>query len=351
MFKDLQIGFNKVSAFMKGFSMKETAQSAKDLINSQIEEIGIIRQKIKDLKTTNIQLGIKHFDLGFIDDSIFRFKLVKRIWPDAVVANYYLGRSYVEKFQYENAAPYIDEYLKSGHKEFLEEAKYCYDIVHNRVNLIKSIPESLVKRYYTLIIEMMDTLIQIPNPCPQELLVSRMSAELTKIGKPYGNTVLDIGCGTGFLAEKIRQKKIASSIDGIDFNREMIQKCAGKKYEEFSLFDKLSEISFHEFSIKSADSFDIIIASEFLNTNAEIGNLLNFSKNHLNKNGLIGLVIKTAETIAPFEFNRELEEFFFSVEFLNQTFAEFRLNVISQDKVTFSDSSSGLVIVLSKISS
>lgn len=351
MLKDLQIGISKFSAFMRGFSIKETTQSAKDLINAQIEEIAIIRQKIKDLKSTNIKLGIKHFDLGFIDDSIFRFKIVKKIWPDAVIANYYLGRSYVEKYQYEKASPYIDEYLKSGHQDFIEEAKYCYDVIHNRVNLIKSIPESLVKRYYTLIIEMMDALIQIPNPCPQELLVSRLNSELTKIGKPYGNSFLDIGCGTGFVAEKIRQKKMASSIEGLDFNRDMIDKSASKKFEDFALYDKLSEISFHDFSIKSSDSYDVIIASEFLNTNSEIGNLLNFSKNHLNKNGIIGLVIKTAETIAPFEFNRELEEFFFSLEFLNQTFAEFRLNVLTQDKVTFSDSSNGAVVLLSKISS
>lgn len=350
MFKDLQTGFGKFSAFMKGLSFKDITQSAKDLISSQIEEIAIIRRKIKDLKNTNIQLGIKHFDLGFLDDCIFRFKIVKRIWPEAAVANYYLGRSYVEKFQYEKASPYIDEYLKSGHQEFLEEAKYCYDIVHNRINLIKSIPEGLVKRYYTLIIEMIDTLIQIPNPCPQELLVSRLSAELTKLGKPYGNVVLDIGCGTGFVAEKIRQKKIASTIEGLDFNREMIEKAASKKFEEFALYDKLSEISFHDFSIKSSQSYDIIIASEFLNTNSEIGALIKYCKNHLNKNGVIGLVIKTAETIAPFEFNRELEEFFFNVEFLNQTFTEFRFKVLVQEKVMFADSSSGLVILLSKIS-
>lgn len=349
MFKDLQVGFSKFGSFLKEFSIKEYFQSVKSLLNSQLEELNILKQKIKDLKTTNIKLGLKHYDSGAVDDSIFRFKIVRRIWPDTHVANYFIGRSYVEKFQYEKASPYIDEYLKSGHKDFLEEAKYCYDIIHNRINLIKTIPSSLVKRYYTLIIEMMDTLIQISSPCPQELLVSRLSTELTKIGKPYGNKVLDIGCGTGFVADKIRKKKLASSIEGIDFTREMIEKCASRKFEEFALFDKLSETSFADFSAKASESYDIIVISEFFNTNTELVDVMNFSKNHLNKNGIIALVIKTAQTISPFEFNRELEEFFFSLEFIQKTFGELRFNILSQDPVKFSDSSSGVVMLLSKI--
>lgn len=351
MLKDLQAGLIKVNSFLRGISIKEISQNAKNLAKAQIEEVSVIRQKLRDLKNTNVNLGIKHYDHGFLDDCIFRFKLVKRIWPDVAVANYYIGRSYVEKFQYEKASSYIDDYLKSGHSEFIEEAKYCYDIIHNRINLIKNIPDRLVKRYFSLIVEMMDTLIQIPNPCPQDLLVNRISSELTKIGKPYGSKILDIGCGTGFVAEKIRHKKIASSIEGIDFSRDMIDIAAAKKHEGFAIYDKLAEISFAEYSAKSEKDYDVIIASEFLNTNSDLPSLLTFAKNHLTKNGLIGLIIKTAPIIAPVEFNRELEEFFFNSDHLSQTFAEFRLNVLSHDKVTFADSSFGIVFVLSKIAS
>ena len=68
--------------------------------NLSIENKVSIAQKIQDVKTkvsnlleTNYNLGLKHLEKGNISDAIFRFRFIKKFWPEHFDAYYQLAYS------------------------------------------------------------------------------------------------------------------------------------------------------------------------------------------------------------------------------------------------------------------
>lgn len=57
------------------------------------EEFGDIKSKVSNLLETNYNLGLKHLEKGNISDAVFRFRFVKKFWPDCFDAYYYLAYS------------------------------------------------------------------------------------------------------------------------------------------------------------------------------------------------------------------------------------------------------------------
>jgi tetratricopeptide (TPR) repeat protein len=55
------------------------------------EEFFVIKEKCKDLRQTNYNLGLKHIEKGNLFDAIFRFYLIKKFWPDFFDAYYQLA--------------------------------------------------------------------------------------------------------------------------------------------------------------------------------------------------------------------------------------------------------------------
>lgn len=58
------------------------------------KEIEIIKEKSKNLLETNYSLGLKHLEKGNLADAIFRFKFIKKFWPDHYESHYQLAYCY-----------------------------------------------------------------------------------------------------------------------------------------------------------------------------------------------------------------------------------------------------------------
>jgi tetratricopeptide (TPR) repeat protein len=81
-------------------------------INDTIDELLVIREKMKDLSKTNYDLGLKHLEKGNLKEAVFRFKLVKKFWPHNYEAYYQLAYSLVLLEKYVEARAVIDQLLK-----------------------------------------------------------------------------------------------------------------------------------------------------------------------------------------------------------------------------------------------
>lgn len=55
------------------------------------EEFYVIKKKLEDLRETNYNQGLKYLERGDVRDAIFRFRIVKKFWPDLLDAHYYLA--------------------------------------------------------------------------------------------------------------------------------------------------------------------------------------------------------------------------------------------------------------------
>lgn len=64
------------------------------------EELSIIREKCKDLRQTNYELGLMHLENGHLSEAIFRFRIIKRFWPNCFDAHYQLAYCLALKEKY-----------------------------------------------------------------------------------------------------------------------------------------------------------------------------------------------------------------------------------------------------------
>lgn len=54
-----------------------------------------IREKMNNLQETNYKLGLKHIEKGNIGEAIFRFRFMKKFWPNYFDAYYQLAYCFV----------------------------------------------------------------------------------------------------------------------------------------------------------------------------------------------------------------------------------------------------------------
>lgn len=99
----LAIKFREKSAKLAGF-LNNALESAK-------EEYFSIKEKSKNLRKTNYELGLKHLENGNISEAIFRFRIVKKFWPDLLEANYYLAYCLVLKDRRFEAKKILEEFI------------------------------------------------------------------------------------------------------------------------------------------------------------------------------------------------------------------------------------------------
>lgn len=79
--------------------------------NEAVAEYSLIREKMKDLSKTNYDLGMKHLERGLVLEAIFRFKMVKRFWPDNYEAYYQLAYCLILVEKFDQAEEIIAELI------------------------------------------------------------------------------------------------------------------------------------------------------------------------------------------------------------------------------------------------
>ena len=93
---------------------EELTQFLGDKIESVREEYFSIREKTKNLRQTNYDLGIKHLENGHIDEAIIRFKIIRKFWPDVVDAQYQLAYCLALKEKFKEAKKVLDQLLSKN---------------------------------------------------------------------------------------------------------------------------------------------------------------------------------------------------------------------------------------------
>ncbi len=95
---------------------REKSQKFANFLNDSLEtakqEYYSIKEKSKNLQKTNYELGLKHLEDGNISEAIFRFRIVKKFWPDLLEANYYLAYCLFLKDRKFEAKKLLEEFIK-----------------------------------------------------------------------------------------------------------------------------------------------------------------------------------------------------------------------------------------------
>ena len=87
------------------------------------------RTKLKNLYQTNYNTGIYHLEHGNLWDATFRFKIIKRYWPDQVQAQYMYAYCLALQNMNIDAKNVLSEVLEK--QPNYEEAKYLLKLIKN----------------------------------------------------------------------------------------------------------------------------------------------------------------------------------------------------------------------------
>ncbi len=85
-------------------------------------EIISIKEKTKDLHQTNFDLGIRHLENGNLSEAVFRFRFIKKFWPDDYNAYYQLAYCLILQEKPKKARRVLEELLEKN-PEFDPEAQ------------------------------------------------------------------------------------------------------------------------------------------------------------------------------------------------------------------------------------
>jgi 2-polyprenyl-3-methyl-5-hydroxy-6-metoxy-1,4-benzoquinol methylase len=146
-------------------------------------------------------------------------------------------------------------------------------------------------------------------------------------------TVLDVGCGTGFITNLLAIKNPNLKIDAIDFSDSI------EFANEFSKLNNITNITYYKedfFNFKTDQQYDCIICNGVLHHMPEYENAINKFKNMIAPNGKLILGVynrlgKTVKKVIPVTYRSELlradqEDVPYETNFSNKEFLNYFLD-------------------------
>lgn len=98
-------------------SMRAKTDKAQEFLEKKIEEgrdeYHLIRSKMKNLRETNYKLGLQHMKDGHLIDATFRFRMIRKFWPDLLDAHYQLAYCLLLKKKPEKAKEVLQNLVKN----------------------------------------------------------------------------------------------------------------------------------------------------------------------------------------------------------------------------------------------
>ncbi|CAL7961647.1 putative TPR domain-containing protein [Alphaproteobacteria bacterium] len=317
--------------------------------------IGALRNKLRNLSQTNLDLALYHLGHGNINDAIFRLNLLRLFRLPINEIDYYLGRCYVEKFKFQCAVKYLQIYLNTPPPlKLQQEAQYCLKIATNNPQDITEIPSSIIIHKFNQIADRYNKLFFNDQPdAPQAVLVKLLQQTLTNSLKPFGNHILDLGCGTGIMGLLCRQNRIIDNMIGVDITPKMLQQAQELTFENSKVYNQLYLQDIGQYLTQTAavlrSKYDIIIASNIITYYARIDLLFSASHTISSDSGILVLVFKnTLNPSLQRQFMDKIEQFYYSPQYVKELAEQHKWLFVSEQVVTFFTKEIATILILSK---
>lgn len=226
-----------------------------------------VKFKLNDLKSTNYELALFHYHNGNIADARFRFWLYSKFWPGKPEVDYFLGRINFELKKFGKAKEYLLRYKGSQQPAYQQECEYTLKVIENQLAGIKEIPLSLIKhKYDCTAVEYHQHLLDNINSTAQMKLCAALEGYLNEIARPYGNRLLDLGSGTGFIGRLLRENKAIGFATGVDISNEACKLAAAQKIDGNFVYNQVLNISINDFfSLSKNHDYDLVMLGGILN--------------------------------------------------------------------------------------
>lgn len=308
--------------------------------------------KLKTLAETNFKLGVYHFERGYLNDAIFRFKLLKIFCDKYPASDYYLARCYIEKFKYERAAVFLSHYFASGDSAFASESKYCKKLISNELGSIVSLPGSIVAHNLD---KLAYNYIENSKVSPVDCSLSEFEIlkNIVKVSeKPFGNNILHIGSKLGRVGRLCRSERIADVINGIEVSKAMCKVADPMMHENVRIYTHIGlsrsfEDYFKSLALYSGVQYDIVILSDILSYLLDIKFVVSSLNPLLHSKSLVLISFEKSSGKAPV-FIRQTERFTHNAQSIKSIAEENGLTLLDESENKASVSQKIAIMVFSR---
>ena len=337
--------YRYVMASIKTRSLKEWVAFGKENLKEYAEEIRI---KTKDLKKTNFELALYHFYKGNLSDARFRFRFVKLFWKDMIECDYFIARTFFLDKAFKKARPYLEMYINSSDQRYIEETKYCLDVIDAHTDSITTIPLNVIKENYNIYAGFYNQLVEANIHDSPQLKLSQMILKyLNELNKPVVNKVLDLGCGTGLVGKQLKAARNINYMIGVDIANSMLNEAKGLQEGTEPVYNETinSDVDHYFTNTLNKEKFDIFIASSLLNYYSDTKRFFESCAKMAVSGALLCLTFRTHEQSVLKLFSSGVEEFSYSTNLLKKVQSEQGWTLINEGEIKFLDGSSGMYMI------
>ena len=323
----------KIKNFLKPLKQIKLSDF-KSTIHKLVNKVNELKAKSKDLKKTNYELGLHHFNLGNINDAIFRFKLLKKFGYQNEDLEYFLGRCYFEKNKFERAKVCFEKYSNKKAK-FYEETEYCLKVINDQTDKIKYVPLKIIQhkknqQFRFDIAEFNKYVNESESTTFEEL--KKALGNTTKV---FNFNLLDLGCGNGLLSYLLRKNQMLNFVLGIDSCTKAIKHCKNLSNGKQKVYNTLINKDPNDFIVSKSKidaKFDIIIGLNLISYTTEIEVLLSSMHQYIENNGVFLLNFYfDANQKKNHYFDSRDEEFIFNETFVKKVIKKCGWDIVKED--------------------
>lgn len=258
------------------------------------------RKRLSNPALSNYNLGVEFYNDNRVSDAIMRFKLSTLMNSRNGEAFLWLGKSYLLKNEIDKAIIAFETANKLKAKN--KEQEYFYNLyVKNNYKIYAD--EAITKNFFAKFASVINEYFIENYAYNGAKNIADLFFDEIKQDKAL---ILDLGCGSGCLANILKHKNKNLTIEGLDYAREAIEICknikiseqklstndesqetidlnsANKVEKESYIYDKLHKVSLEKLDLDKKVKYEAIIARGIFNYvadfDAAIKNLVNYSK-------------------------------------------------------------------------
>jgi predicted TPR repeat methyltransferase len=302
------------------------------------------KEKIKDLITTNFDLGVYHFKQGNISDAIFRFKLVIYFRPTKLIAYYYLAKCMIIKNNPEKAISILKKSIENGYG--CEESIYLLATLDRSQAHPQHIPITIIENYFdNIALESKKSNSSEADHSNSKILFEICAELIDKENKSITN-IIDLGCGNGIASLYFKEKFPNSNISGIDLSLEMINLSKKLNIKQIPVFDNLLNTQMIDHLSNTNKKYDLIIASDSLHYQKDLTTILTLAKKTLNDDGIMAFSIEKSNSVNV-DLNSSMKNYCFNRQLIETSIKEAKFNQLHMSEHKINDSENYWYVVIS----
>lgn len=264
---------------------------------------------------TFYNLGVSYMQQDQHKEAIMYFEQTLNFQPNHIGALTNVSSIYLKLGEYSNAAKYFREILRLQPNN--NEAYFILSALGEINSPFEKAPNLYIQNLFdNYAFHYEEHLALLDYKIPE--LILKTINEITEAGSNWN--VLDLGCGTGLVGEKIRP--FAKNLIGIDLSEKMLSLAKQK-----NLYDELSLDDINE-SIKKYSNLDLVIAADTL---VYIGNLSKIFEQLYTAVKVGGMVIFTIEKTSKYPYElQKTARFAHSKKYIKELVKKYNFDILLQ---------------------